>query len=338
MTVIETTARPRVAPPGRDGHGRTGPGDGAPPGPMTPGRPTRHRWRAPTRSAVITAAIGLLAAVLYTWGLSRNGMANSYYAAAVRSGATRAGRPSSSVARPRVVHHRRQAAGRPVGDVPLGPRLRVQLVEHAPARGGRRRRLGPDPAPPGQALGRRAVGPPGRPRPRRHARRRVDVPLQQPRRLPHPGLPGRRLGAVVGPRDRPDQVAPRWPARSSGSASRPRCSRPSWSCRPWPSCTCGPGRPGWAGASPNWRPPASPWSSPPGGGSPSSPCGRPHRGPTSARPPTTRSSAWCSATTASPASSAPRRGPAAAGEVSGSAAAPGCCDCSATRSAARSPG
>ena len=33
------------------------------------------------------AAIGLLAAVLYTWGLSRNGMANSYYAAAVRSGA-----------------------------------------------------------------------------------------------------------------------------------------------------------------------------------------------------------------------------------------------------------
>jgi 4-amino-4-deoxy-L-arabinose transferase-like glycosyltransferase len=42
--------------------------------------------RHPTAPQVITAAIGLLAAVLYTWGLSRNGMANSYYAAAVRAG------------------------------------------------------------------------------------------------------------------------------------------------------------------------------------------------------------------------------------------------------------
>jgi 4-amino-4-deoxy-L-arabinose transferase-like glycosyltransferase len=36
---------------------------------------------------VIVSAIGILAAVLYTWGLSRTGMGNSYYAAAVRSGA-----------------------------------------------------------------------------------------------------------------------------------------------------------------------------------------------------------------------------------------------------------
>jgi len=37
---------------------------------------------------VIVSAIGILAAVLYTWGLSRTGMGNSYYAAAVKSGAT----------------------------------------------------------------------------------------------------------------------------------------------------------------------------------------------------------------------------------------------------------
>ncbi len=43
------------------------------------------RWR-PSRSFVITAAIGVLAAVLYTWGLSSVGWANSYYAAAVRAG------------------------------------------------------------------------------------------------------------------------------------------------------------------------------------------------------------------------------------------------------------
>src|SRR6476661_1840559 len=45
----------------------------------------RSRWR-PSRSFVITAGIGVLAAVLYTWGLSSVGWANSYYAAAVRAG------------------------------------------------------------------------------------------------------------------------------------------------------------------------------------------------------------------------------------------------------------
>jgi 4-amino-4-deoxy-L-arabinose transferase-like glycosyltransferase len=44
------------------------------------------RTRRPSGPQMITASIGLLAAVLYTWGLSRNGMANSYYAAAVRAG------------------------------------------------------------------------------------------------------------------------------------------------------------------------------------------------------------------------------------------------------------
>src|SRR5437763_1536826 len=47
----------------------------------------RRAWR-PSKSQLFTAAIGLFAATLYTWGLSRNGMANSYYAAAVKAGAT----------------------------------------------------------------------------------------------------------------------------------------------------------------------------------------------------------------------------------------------------------
>jgi 4-amino-4-deoxy-L-arabinose transferase-like glycosyltransferase len=47
--------------------------------------PPKERWR-PSQSFVITAAIGVLAAVLYTWGLSSMGWANSYYAAAVKAG------------------------------------------------------------------------------------------------------------------------------------------------------------------------------------------------------------------------------------------------------------
>src|SRR5581483_1115451 len=47
--------------------------------------PRNLRWR-PSRSFLITAAIGVLAAGLYTWGLSSMGWANSYYAAAVKAG------------------------------------------------------------------------------------------------------------------------------------------------------------------------------------------------------------------------------------------------------------
>src|SRR2546423_14649998 len=54
------------------------------PAPASP----RERWRRwrPSRSFVITAAIAVLAGVLYTWGLSSVGWANSYYAAAVKAG------------------------------------------------------------------------------------------------------------------------------------------------------------------------------------------------------------------------------------------------------------
>ena len=50
-------------------------------------RPSPSRWRAPSRSGWTVAALAAFTAVLYTWGLSRVGYANSYYTAAVRAGA-----------------------------------------------------------------------------------------------------------------------------------------------------------------------------------------------------------------------------------------------------------
>ena len=55
--------------------------------PAAPSQGTRRRRSKPTGNQVIVAAIAVVAAALYTWGLSRTGMGNSYYAAAVRSGA-----------------------------------------------------------------------------------------------------------------------------------------------------------------------------------------------------------------------------------------------------------
>ncbi|MBV9935935.1 MAG: glycosyltransferase family 39 protein, partial [Actinobacteria bacterium] len=72
MTLID--ARPDVLPPSDPAD----PSDPAPAG----GR------RRPTRNTYVVAAIGVLAAVLYTWGLDRVGWGNSYYAAAVKSAAT----------------------------------------------------------------------------------------------------------------------------------------------------------------------------------------------------------------------------------------------------------
>ncbi|HEX7444040.1 MAG TPA: glycosyltransferase family 39 protein, partial [Acidimicrobiales bacterium] len=54
--------------------------------PVTPPEPSpSRRWPSITRSGWITAAIGALAAVLYSWNLSVNGYANGYYTAAVKS-------------------------------------------------------------------------------------------------------------------------------------------------------------------------------------------------------------------------------------------------------------
>ena len=76
MTAL-TLERDTVAPPVVD----------PPPPDTTPGRGNRRGWERNRRDQMIVAAIGVFAAVLYVWGLSRTGMGNSYYAAAVRSGA-----------------------------------------------------------------------------------------------------------------------------------------------------------------------------------------------------------------------------------------------------------
>jgi 4-amino-4-deoxy-L-arabinose transferase-like glycosyltransferase len=90
MTSVRSTVdRPTVQP--KPGHPEptipVPPTGGSPPVSVRRSRRSRWRWRAPTGSQLIVAGISVLAAILYTWGLARNGTANSYYAAAVRSGA-----------------------------------------------------------------------------------------------------------------------------------------------------------------------------------------------------------------------------------------------------------
>jgi 4-amino-4-deoxy-L-arabinose transferase-like glycosyltransferase len=62
-------------------------GPPSPPSAPTPATPRPGRWsvRRITVHGWITAAIGALSALLYTWNLAANGYANDYYAAAVKS-------------------------------------------------------------------------------------------------------------------------------------------------------------------------------------------------------------------------------------------------------------
>ena len=98
--------------------------------------------------------------------------------------------------------HGGQAAGRDVGDGPVGPAVRVQLLEHAGAAGADGRCGG------GAAVCRGApyqwpgCGSAGGLRPGADARGGVDVPVQQPRRPPGAAAGGRRLlrGAGVAER------------------------------------------------------------------------------------------------------------------------------------------
>ncbi|MDQ6697107.1 MAG: glycosyltransferase family 39 protein [Actinomycetota bacterium] len=84
MTITESPSRVTVEPRSSDlaVRGRDADRDQLPPAVDE----SRARWRRrPSRSAVITAGIGLLALALYTWNLSAGGYANGYYAAAVKS-------------------------------------------------------------------------------------------------------------------------------------------------------------------------------------------------------------------------------------------------------------
>ncbi len=111
-----------------------------------------------------------------------------------------AGRLSSSVLRSWVVHHRRQAAGVPVGAGALRPCLWILELEHPAAPGIGWSGLGSDPVPVGETLDGRDRRAPGGAGPVPHPRGRRDVPVQQSRCLSHPLSPGRGLGVLVGAR------------------------------------------------------------------------------------------------------------------------------------------
>ncbi|MCB1017519.1 MAG: glycosyltransferase family 39 protein, partial [Acidimicrobiales bacterium] len=78
--------------PGRPTAGDRPAPDAPPPSEPTPpaasGSPWRDHLHAPTRSGWITIGIAALAAALYTWGLGSAGVANDYYAAAVKAMST----------------------------------------------------------------------------------------------------------------------------------------------------------------------------------------------------------------------------------------------------------
>ena len=142
---------------------------------------------------------------------------------------------------------------------------------------------------------RRWFTPGGRPARRRgagaHARRRADVPVQQPGRAARAAADRRRLRHGPGARGGVDPLAGAGRARWSASGSSRRCSRPCWWSRRSRSSTWSPHRPplrrrfGQLVAAP-----ASRWSCRPAGGSRSSSCARPRRARTSAARRTTASS------------------------------------------------
>ena len=177
---------------------------------------------------------------LYLWDLRRSGWANASTPPRRRPGraswtAMLFGRRDAAQR-----HHRRQDARVAVGDGHLGPRCSGSTPGACWCR--RRSRASPRSA---SALRRRAAlvrrrSPACSPaRSGADARRRADVPLQQPRRAA--GAAARRGGLLRRSARREGQqplVVDRWPARWSASASWPRCCRRSWCCRSSRSSTC----------------------------------------------------------------------------------------------------
>ena len=167
-------------------------------------RPRDHWWIRQDRPAWALpahAGVTILAAVLYTWGLSSSvGMGNTFYAAAVEGGNGELEGVLVRFPRPGELHHRRQASCLAVGHGALGADLRLLQLEHAPPRGvgrrGHRRRALPS----GASLVRRCCGTLRRLGHGRHSHRRRDVPRQQSRRPVDPASRAQRVGARVGPR------------------------------------------------------------------------------------------------------------------------------------------
>ena len=100
------------------------------------------------------AAIAVLALVLYTWALSRNGMANSYYAAAVKSATVSWKAFFFGSLDPGSFITVDKPPAAICGHGALRAPLRLLQLEHAHPAGPGRRGLGPGTSPSGAALAR----------------------------------------------------------------------------------------------------------------------------------------------------------------------------------------
>ena len=186
------------------------------------GRPEDPRWARP-------ALLGLLlaTAVLYLYGLSASGYANSFYSAAVQAGSqswkafffgSLDSANAITVDKP------------PAALWPMALSVRVfglELLGDPRPRGADGRRHGRRPvrrrAPPVRPGGGPDRGRGARP----HPGRRADVPLQQPGRAARAAHDGHGLLRGPGAGGRPDEVAGAGRASPSASPSSPRRSRRS---------------------------------------------------------------------------------------------------------------
>ena len=262
-----------------------GPTDPWPPAPPNPS-PRWARW----------ALGGLLAttAVLYLWGLSRNGWANSYYSAAAQAAGDswRAWFFGSLDAANSITVDKAPASlwlmGLSVRLFGLSswsilvPQALLGVASVGVLHATVRRWFG---APAGLIAG--AVAGP-------HARGHADVPVQQPRRPARTPADLRRLGHGPGHRarvaalDRPGRRVRRPGVPGQDDAGVPGAARFRARCTRWPHRWTG------AAGSGTCSPRSPRWSQRRGGGSRWSSCGRPTRGRTSAarRPTRWWSSSW----------------------------------------------
>ena len=221
------------------------------------GRPADPRWARPALLALL-----VLTAALYAAGLSRNGWANDFYAAAVQAGAKSWKAFFFGSFDAVEFHHGGQDARVAVGHGDLRQVVRPQFLEPAAATGGSRAwpasallyatvRRWHGPAAGLIAGRRRGAHPGGRP----------DVPVRQPRRAAGAADDRGRVRHDPGDRVGAHPVAGADRRRCSGSRSSPRCCRGSWWSPRFALAYLVAGPPRLAGGCGSCSPAPRPWSS-----------------------------------------------------------------------------
>ncbi len=209
-----TAAGSSAGAPGDRGHRRAGPGWPAGAAQLTRPRRARRAGRGPRWPGCWP-----LTALLYLAGLSRNGWANDFYAAAVQAGSTELEGLLLRLVRRLELHHRRQDPGLAVGHGAVGAGVRAELLERAGAAGAGGGRLGGAAVRGGAPLVRARRRAAGRGGAGADPGGRADVPVQQP---------GRAAGAADDRRPRTRRSGPSsrggpggwcWPGRCSASGS-----------------------------------------------------------------------------------------------------------------------